>query len=43
MKIYSPQKRGAGSAMIDGYTIGIDPFKQNGRALMKDNTRRGLP
>jgi mxaK protein len=39
----SPQKRGAGSAMIDGYTIGIDPFKQNGRALMKDNTRRGLP
>lgn len=39
----SPDKRGSGSAMIDGYTIGIDPFKQNGRALMKDNTRRGLP
>ncbi len=39
----SPEKRGAGSAMVDGYTIGIDPFKQNGRALMKDNTRRGLP
>lgn len=39
----SPQKRGAGSTMTDGYTIGIDPFKQNGRALMKDNTRRGLP
>lgn len=39
----SPDKRTAGSSMIDGYTVGLDPFKQNGRALMKDNTRRGLP
>ena len=39
----SPAKRTAGSTMIDGYTVGLDPFKQNGRALMKDNTRRGLP
>ncbi len=39
----SPAKRGLGHSMTDGYTIGLDPFKQNGRALMKDNTRRGLP
>lgn len=39
----SPENRMAGQGIDFDYSIGLDPFKQNGRALMEDNTRRGLP
>lgn len=39
----SPEKRSQGFIGATSYTIGLDPFKESGRALMKDNTRRGLP
>ncbi|PPC88558.1 MAG: hypothetical protein CTY37_00710 [Methylotenera sp.] len=38
----SPEKRTQGwQAETDGVTL--QPFKRNGTAMMKDNTRRGLP
>lgn len=39
----SPEKRTTGASIDWDYSIGLDPFQQSGRALMKDNTRRGLP
>jgi len=39
----SPEKRGEGYENSPDGTIGLQPYQQNGTALMKDNTRRGLP
>ncbi len=39
----SPGKRGEGYENSPDGTIGLQPYQQNGTALMKDNTRRGLP
>lgn len=39
---FSPEKRTQGwQAETDGVTL--QPFKRNGTAMMRDNTRRGLP
>lgn len=39
----SPEKRTEGYENSPDGTIGLQPYQQNGTALMKDNTRRGLP
>lgn len=39
----SPEKRNEGYENSPDGTIGLQPYQQNGTALMKDNTRRGLP
>lgn len=39
----SPEKRTEGYENNPDGTIGLQPYQQNGTALMKDNTRRGLP
>ena len=39
----SPEKRTEGYENPPDGTIGLQPYQQNGTALMKDNTRRGLP
>ncbi len=39
----SPEKRTEGYENTPDGTIGLQPYQQNGTALMKDNTRRGLP
>ena len=39
----SPEKRSEGYENSPDGTIGLQPYQQNGTALMKDNTRRGLP
>ncbi|MDO9203952.1 MAG: hypothetical protein Q7T42_08370 [Methylotenera sp.] len=39
----SPEKRTEGYQREPDGTIGMQPYQQNGSALMKDNTRRGLP
>jgi len=39
----SPDKRTEGYENSPDGTIGLQPYQQNGTALMKDNTRRGLP
>lgn len=39
----SPEKRSEGYENTPDGTIGLQPYQQNGTALMKDNTRRGLP
>lgn len=39
----SPPRRTEGYQGSPDGTIGMQPYQQNGSALMKDNTRRGLP
>ncbi|MDP3086928.1 MAG: hypothetical protein Q8M99_01855 [Methylotenera sp.] len=39
----SPEKRGEGYENSPDGTVSLQPYQQNGTALMKDNTRRGLP
>ncbi|CAN1490493.1 hypothetical protein MCETALH18_00202 [Methylophilaceae bacterium] len=39
----SPDKRKEGYENSPDGTIALQPYQQNGTALMKDNTRRGLP
>lgn len=39
----SPEKRTEGYENSPDGTIGLQPYQQNGTALMKDNNRRGLP
>lgn len=39
----SPEKRGEGWENSPDGTVTLQPYQQNGSALMKDNTRRGLP